>query len=85
MVYVDDYFEKQDGRTRTCHLIADSTAELTTMARKIGVSPKRIQHAGTPAEHFDVNKERRERAVRLGAQPITLQQLGEKIRERRRT
>lgn len=66
------------------HLIADSTKELNAMAQRIGVARDSIDLPGTVTEHFDLTKTQRERAIRLGAQPITLQQLGEKIRERRK-
>ncbi|MEE2978053.1 MAG: DUF4031 domain-containing protein [Pseudomonadota bacterium] len=49
-VYVDDMHLTdlgRFGRMRMCHMIADTTDELVSMARCIGVDPKWIQKAGT--------------------------------------
>lgn len=81
-VYVDDMFASL-GRMKMCHMIADTSEELHEMAQKIGVARRWVQHPGTPTEHYDVCKEKRERAVRLGAEEITLRQIAQKIRERR--
>lgn len=80
-VYIDNMFASY-GRMKMCHMIADSTEELLAMADRIGVQRKWIQHAGTYKEHFDVSKERRERAIAFGAIPITYWELGHKLAER---
>lgn len=65
-VYVDN-MRAPFGRMVMCHAIADSTEELVTMARGIGVDSKWIQKPGTPREHFDISLSRRALAVRAGA------------------
>lgn len=72
-VYIDDaYIHAKVGRivTKWCHLTADSTEELVSFARKIGMKPQWIQHAGTWKEHFDVTETRRFKAVEHGAVEI---------------
>ena len=73
------------GRMIMCHMIADTNAELLDMARQIGVQSRWIQKPGTPQEHFDICKSRRERAVRLGAIEISSLDLGRIIRKKRQT
>lgn len=70
MVYVDDY-NKAYGRMKMCHMIADTSFELISMARKIGVKPKWIQDANTPKEHFDVSAMAKKKALKLGAVAIS--------------
>ena len=74
-VYVDNMNAKV-GRMIMCHMMADTTEELLTMADKIGVDRKWIQHAGTPKEHFDVAKVSRAKAVAAGAIEITMKEMG---------
>ena len=50
-----------------CHMMADTTAELLDMANRIGVQAKWIQEAGTYREHFDICKNKRVTALKLGA------------------
>lgn len=72
-VYIDDaYIPAKVGRivTKWCHLTADTTEELVSFARKIGMKPQWIQHAGTWKEHFDVTENRRLKAVEQGAVEI---------------
>lgn len=69
-VYIDDAMIPF-GRMLMCHMIADSTNELLAMADKIGVQRKWIQLPGTPREHFDVCKQKRELAIKEGAIPIS--------------
>jgi hypothetical protein len=81
-VYVDRSFAKY-GRMLMCHMIADTRTELLQMADAIGVARQHIQKRGTPNEHFDICKAKRERAVRLGAMEITSRQLVEIIASKR--
>src|SRR6185312_2977996 len=81
-VYVDN-MKAGFGRMVMCHMIADSTDELLTMADKIGVRRKWIQKAGTIYEHFDICKAKRELAVKFGASEITMKELGRKLYARR--
>lgn len=69
-VYVDDMFATY-GRMKMCHLFADSQQELLEFVDRIGVKRKWIQHAGTIREHFDICSSKRDKAIALGATPIT--------------
>lgn len=89
MVYVDDMeteYEHFRGRYTQvmCHMIADTRSELLSMADKIGVKRKWLQHPDTYSEHFDICKSKRKLAVRAGAQEITWRELAMKLRERRK-
>lgn len=81
-VYVDD-MEASFGRMTMCHMIADSTEELLSMADQIGVARRWIQDRGTYREHFDVCKSKRAAAVQHGAVQVTQKELAWKIWERR--
>lgn len=85
-VYVDDMYKTrmgEYGRMKMSHMVADTHEELVDMARRIGMNPDWIQNRGRGRhrEHFDVSKMMRDRAIRYGAKPITLRQLGQMIRE----
>ncbi len=67
-----------------CHLVADNTAELLDMAALIGLRAEWIQHPGEWSEHFDVTEPKRRRAVAAGAIELTLQQMGDFLKDRRR-
>lgn len=57
------------------HLTADSTEELLAFAERLGLKTSWIQNRGHVwKEHFDVTDSKRELAIRLGAQPITMQE-----------
>lgn len=73
-VYVDD-MEAPFGRMLMCHMIADTQAELFAMVDRIEVRRKWIQYPGTPREHFDISKSKKELAIRYGAIPVTWRQL----------
>lgn len=81
-VYVDD-MKASFGRMKMCHMIADSTEELLTMADKIGVQRKWIQKAGSTHEHFDIAMSKRKLAVDAGAVEVTRLELGRILRDRR--
>lgn len=81
-VYVDDMRAKF-GRMVLCHMVADTSAELHEMARKIGVARRHAQKEGTHKEHYDICLEKRARAVRCGAKEITWEQTGQLIAARR--
>jgi hypothetical protein len=86
-VYVDDMrLMASVGRLRGrwSHLTADSEDELLTFGAKIGMKPQWLQHPGTYQYHFDVMDSKRERAITLGAIPITTYELV-KICQARRT
>lgn len=73
-VYVDDAFIPY-GRMKMCHMKADTTEELLTMADTIGVQRKWIQYPGTRKEHFDISKGKRELAIANGAVAVTCREL----------
>jgi hypothetical protein len=81
-VYVDD-MKAPFGRMKMCHMIADSTEELLTMADRIGVARKWLQHPGTTHEHFDIALSKRAQAVAQGAIEINRRELAEKLKARR--
>lgn len=73
-VYVDNMFRPaqiQGRPAKWSHMFADSTKELLTFARDLGLRPEWLQHAGTHREHFDVTTTKRSEAIRLGAVQIT--------------
>lgn len=77
-VYVDNLrMAATVGRLRAnwSHLTADTTEELVEFAARLGLKPSWIQNPGHVwKEHFDVTDSKRELAIRLGAQPITLRE-----------
>jgi hypothetical protein len=82
-VYVDD-MRAPFGRMIMCHMMADSREELDAMADAIGVARKWIQKPGTVGEHYDIALSMRAKAVRLGANEITLREMAAmQIRRRR--
>lgn len=57
------------------HLSADTTEELVEFAARLGLRASWIQNPGHVwKEHFDVTDSKRELAIRLGAQPVTMQE-----------
>jgi len=83
-VYVDD-LDRKYGNMLMNHMIADTTIELLTMVDAIGVDRKWLQYAGTPKEHFDISKVKKEAALKLGAKQLTHRQLGEMIIDRKKS
>lgn len=82
MVYIDNMFA-QFGRMKMCHMMADSTNELLAMVDLIGVDRKWIQEAGTYHEHFDISSAKRLEAIKHGAMPITMDEVGDMLLKRR--
>jgi Protein of unknown function (DUF4031) len=85
-VYVDDMrMLATVGRLRGkwSHLTADSEEELLAFGALIAMRPEWLQHPGTYQFHFDVMDSKRERAITLGAIPITAYELVEKCMARR--
>ena len=70
-VYVDDPIWPLAGRL-WCHMLADSEDELHAFAANLGL--KRSSYQGPPVTknpHYDLTAFERNRAVRLGAVPVT--------------
>jgi len=74
MVYVDNP-KIAYGRMLMCHMIADTSEELVSMAKKIGVAVRWLQKAGTRREHFDVCLSKRKLAVQAGAKEVSTKEL----------
>ena len=82
-VYVDD-MRAPLGRMIMCHMVADTTAELLTMADLIGVQRRWLQSAGTFKEHFDISLGKRVEAIVAGAVEIEMHELGEILLRKRK-
>ena len=68
-VYVDNAVTLWRGR-RWAHLMADTLDELHDMASALGL-PRRAFQDKTSGAHYDVDADLRERAIELGAIPIS--------------
>jgi Protein of unknown function (DUF4031) len=81
-VFVDDMYLYPLGQYRgmkMSHMIADTEDELHAMADQIGVS--RTWYQG---DHYDVCMSKRALAIKCGAVPITLRELGKMVVAKRR-
>lgn len=80
-VYVDDMYKYrmgQYGRMKMSHMVADGgEQELIRFATRIGMDVRHIQHRGQGRGrvHFDISKSMRSKAVKEGAEEITLREL----------
>jgi hypothetical protein len=81
-VYVDNMAASY-GRMKMCHMVADTSDELLTMADKIGVARRWLQKAGTAQEHFDICLAKRAAAVRSGAIEIDMRETAMLVRRKR--
>jgi hypothetical protein len=80
VIYVDDMnLQATAGRhaSRWSHLFADTEDDLHIFARKLGLRPEWAQYPGTADSHYDVTSGMRQRALRMGAQPVTWREAGE--------
>jgi len=68
-VYVDNAVTLWRGR-RWAHLMAGTLDELHAMAAQLGM-PRRAFQDKTSGAHYDVDADMRERAITLGALPIS--------------
>jgi hypothetical protein len=77
-VYVDplmEYGGSDEFRwTRSCHLYADTVAELHRFAARIGMRRAWFQN-DRRLPHYDLTEKRRVHAVKLGAKERSLRQL----------
>lgn len=71
-VYVDDAVHPWRGE-RWAHLLADTLDELHAFAALLGM-PRRAFQDRTSGAHYDVTAAMRERAIALGAMPISRHQ-----------
>lgn len=75
-VYVDGmqmhaHAPKVRGRAVAwCHMMADTEAELLEMATQLG-----LKLHWRDGDHFDLTSKQRERAISLGAKPVTSRDL----------
>ena len=68
-VYIDDAVHPWRGE-RWAHLMADTLPELHAMAMQLGIPPRAFQNLASGA-HYDVPAPLREKAIMLGARPIS--------------
>jgi hypothetical protein len=68
--------------TRFCHLLADTPEELHAMADELGI-PRRFYQDHPWRWHHDLPEHLRARAVELGAQELTLREVGALLARRR--
>ena len=89
-VYVDELFDctafagYRTGIWRyktACHMTADTSEELQTMALLLGLRREWLQHKGRATEHYDLNESKRVLAVRYGAVETTARIDALRIRE----
>jgi hypothetical protein len=80
-VYVDRLVDYSWRHGPSCHLIADSIAELKEFAVKMGMREEWFQPLSSP--HFDLTREGRARAIQLGAIELNNRDFVTKLRELR--
>ena len=76
-VYVDRAANRF-GRMVMCHMIADTRAELFSMAERLALKPEWYQVASFP--HFDLSKTKRAKAIALGAVELNRRQFGDRMK-----
>lgn len=84
MVYIDN-FNAGYGRMKMCHMIADTTEELLSMCKTIGVQIKWIQYPGTANEHFDICLSKKAKALQNGAIEIGFRDYARMVTNREKT
>lgn len=77
-VYVDDAVTLWRGH-RWAHLMADTLEELHAFAAALGMPRRAFQNRSSGA-HYDVTAELRERAIALGAVPISRHRDRDRVR-----
>jgi len=61
----------------TCHLFASTDAELESFARRL-----KLRLDWRHGDHYDLTRNKRAQAVKLGAQPVTVRELVRLRRQR---
>lgn len=86
-VYVDELNVCVKSRkwpySHSCHLVADSVAELHYFAGRMMLKPSWFQDQSV-LPHYDLTKGRRMLAIKLGALEIDRESLGELMKKNRR-
>ena len=77
-VYVDNAVFQWRGK-RWAHLLADDLDELHAFAARLGM-PRRAFQDKRSGAHYDIDSVMRERALRLGAMPVSRLQDRERMR-----
>jgi hypothetical protein len=88
-VYVDDWRQRatiRDRPDRWSHLLADDPEELHALAAQLGLPRRAYQHhRRSPAlNHYDLPEALRQRAIALGAVPVTWREMARLTRQWRR-
>ncbi len=88
-VYLDDWRQRATiGRRedRWSHLLADDEQELHALATRLGIPARGFQHHRRSAalNHYDLPERLRDRAIALGAVPISWREMARLTREWRR-
>jgi len=81
-VYVDKLVDYSWRHGPSCHLIADSVAELKEFAIRLGMREEWFQPRSSP--HFDLTAEGRKIAIENGAIELNNREFVAKIRELRK-
>ncbi|MBA3769686.1 MAG: DUF4031 domain-containing protein [Blastocatellia bacterium] len=80
-VYVDRVVDYAWKHGPSCHLIADSVAELKEFAVRMGLREEWFQPLSSP--HFDLTREARVAAIDLGAIELNTRDFVAKLRDLR--
>lgn len=87
MVYVDNLVVWPNAwgpfLKGSCHLAADTLDELHDFAARLGMKKAWFQDGKGKHPHYDLVKSRRDRAIALGAKPVTGRELVKIWREQR--
>lgn len=71
-------------KSGSCHMFADTADELHEMAKNIGLLKSWFQN-DVRLPHYDLTPKRRAAAIGLGAKEVTRQELGEILKQRRKS
>ena len=83
-LYVDAAYNRY-GRMLMSHLIADTPKELRRAAFELELSNAYIQRRGSPHEHLDICKTKRQIAItKLGAKEISIRELVKRCQDKAR-
>jgi len=84
-VYVDLLFPCLNNKNwkynKSCHLVADTEEELHNFAKKLGLKREWFQKH-PKLDHYDLTKNKRIKAVKMGAVEITRKEMVKMIRKK---